>query len=327
MLKIDRGLREIYEAIPDYLKLKPMREMSLAPISLIMARFSLATVYHKSQCVLHRRYVRQARGNNRFTFSRRTCLDSAMQLLSFQAIQHQASQERGRLRSVRSHVNSLTTHDFLLAATVVCMDLYTHRERPENDVSTPSTSVSGGSMSQGSNLSDGAYVSGLAYSRDDLLKALEESRDVWNANRDLSIEAYKASELINVLLEHLRLPYSPAPVQGGQLSAGGQKQQSTSNDEQTAAMTLGMLQSGGIGQNGQAISPQPSQQGQWDTNKTGGMFSPADTSQFTGLFGGAGAPANAPSPFPSSMFNGMGDLGTNMNLDWVSTSRPCTCAC
>ena len=319
ILKIDRGLRDIYEAIPEYLKLKPMREMSLAPISLIMARFSLATVYHKSQCVLHRRYMRLARNNNRYTFSRRSCLESALQLLNFQAIQHQASQERGRLRSVRSHVNSLTTHDFLLAATVVCMDLYDHRERSENDVSTPSTSVSGGSVSQGSNASDGAYVPGLAATRDDLLKALEDSREVWIANRDLSIEAYKASELLNVLLEHLRLPYSPTAATIGTLPQQRQNkqtpQQGASNDEQTAAMTLGMLQSGAMGQNGTGLTPQPMpsflpDHGRTGTPGQGIMPQQFDANMFDATF-------NEASPFPSSMLGNIADPN-NMNLDWVS---------
>ena len=316
-LKVDRGLRDIYDGIPEYLKLKPMREMSLAPISLIMARFSLATVYHKSQCVLHRRYMRVARGNNRYVYSRRSCIESAMQLLSFQAIQHQASQERGRLRSVRSHVNSLTTHDYLLAATVVCMDLYSHRDRPDGngDVSTPSTSVSGGSVSQGSNMSDGSYVSGLSYTREDILKALEDSREIWIANRDLSIEAYKASELLNVLLQHLRLPYSTAAAPSAPSSQGQQQRQGTVNDEQTAAMTLGMLQSGGLGPSPQSQPMSPPQQGQWD-NRAGNLFAPG-SDQFGGGAFGLGAIPNAPSPFPSSMF-GITDFSQNMNLDWVS---------
>ena len=312
ILNIDRGLREIYEGIPEYLKLKPMREMSLAPISLIMARFSLATVYHKSQCVLHRRYMRQARGQNRFVFSRRTSLDSAMQLLSFQAIQHQASQERGRLRSVRSHVNSLTTHDFLLAATIVCMDLYNHREKPDNDVSTPNTSVSGsGSISQGSNASDGGYCTGLSYTREELLKALEDSRDVWRSNRDLSIEAYKASELLNVLLQSLRLPYSPAQPQ---IRTQGQGQQN--NDDRNAAMTLNMLQSG---MSSSEQSPMPPPQGAyWDTANR-----PTNGFGAENYFGGGLLPPtmsnNPSSPFPSSMLGGIGDFGGNMNLDWVSS--------
>ena len=321
ILKIDRGLRDIYESIPDHLKLRPMTEQTLAPISLIMARFSLATIYHKSQCVLHRRYMRLARNGNRYVHSRRQCLDSAMSLLNFQAIQHQQSRERGRLRSLRNHVNSLTAHDYLLAATIVCMDLYNTRERPnaENDVPTPATSVSGGSISQGSNMStDGMYVPGLNYTRDDLIRALEESRDVWMANRDFSMEAYKASELLNVLLYHLKLPYSPSTTQNAQLPTSIQSTPGTNNDEQNAAMTLGMLQSGGVGSNGPSTTvSNPASPGAWDK---GGVFSNfgANNDQFNpGLFGAA----NPASPFSGGFFNqtmGMGNLDTGMNLDWVS---------
>lgn len=330
VLKIDKGLRDIYDGIPDYLKLKPMREMSLAPISLIMARFSLATVYHKSQCVLHRRYMRQARGNNRYMYSRRTCIDSGMQLLSFQHTQHQASQERGRLRSVRSHVNSLTTHDFLLAATVVCMDLYNQRDKPTsgeaaNDVSTPSTSVSGGSVSQGSNMSQGdnTYIPGLQYSRDDLIKALEESKRVWSANRDFSMEAYKASELLNVLLNHLRLPYptNSPNNQGSSVQATPQ-----SNDEQNAAMTLNMLQSGQNVMNnpspmgGSAMGP-PGQTGQFPGEHKGfGSVFPGSSNPDTPGFGNFGnLPNNAPSPFPNLFDGAWAGNGNAMNVDWVSS--------
>jgi hypothetical protein len=321
ILKIDRGLRDIYESIPDHLKLRPMAEQTLAPISLIMARFSLATVYHKSQCVLHRRYMRLARNGNRYMHSRRQCLDSGMSLLSFQAIQHQQSRERGRLRSLRNHVNSLTAHDYLLAATIVCMDLYNTRERTNNDVdvSTPNTSVSGGSISQGSNMStDGAYVPGLNFTREDLIRALEESRDVWMANRDLSIEAYKASELLNVLLYHIRLPYPPSNPTTAPVPSGAQQNPGSSNDEQNAAMTLGMLQSGGLAAAAQSsgASNAASPGTMWD--KTGLYNLGSGNEQFnTGIFGAA----NAGSPFAGGFFSGamgMGNMDQGMNLDWVS---------
>lgn len=316
VLKIDKGLRDIYDSIPDHLKLRPMAEQTLAPISLIMARFSLATVYHKSQCVLHRRFMRLPRNGNRYSHSRRTSLDSAMQLLSFQSIQHQQSRERGRLRSLRNHVNSLTAHDYLLAATVVMMDLYHHKERSDTDVSTPSTTVSGGSISQGSNVSDSVYAPGLTYCREDLVKALEDSREIWMANRDFSIEAYKASELLNVLLHHVRLPSSPSNPTHIQLPAPGRQAQGSSNDEQTAAMTLEMLQAGrvGSGEAGNNGAPSTSPGAQWGVNAPSAMMGDFNNA---GLF--ATGETNAPSPFPNFFNNGaMNDSSQGMNLDWVS---------
>jgi hypothetical protein len=245
-----------------------------------------------------------------------------MQLLSFHVIQHQQSQERGRLRSIRNHVTSLMAHDYLLAATVVCMDLYHHRERSDHDVSTPSTSVSGGSFSQGSSTSDGAYMPGLKYTREDLIRALEESRDVWKVNRDFSMEAYKASELLNVLLYHIRQPASPSNAQHTQIPTGPRPAPGSSNDEQTAAMTLGMLQAGALNSTGPgaSINQSTSAGGQWDKSPFNVGFGPAGDNLASGVFG-AGV-TTTPSPFPSGFFGGaIADLGQTMNLDWVSTAR------
>ncbi|RMZ79425.1 hypothetical protein DV738_g3312, partial [Chaetothyriales sp. CBS 135597] len=294
VLKIDRGLREVYEGIPDYLKLKSMQDINLTPMSLGMARFSLATMYHKSQCVLHNRYMRLARANNRYNYSRRVGLDSAMQLLHFQAVHHRTTMERARGGGLSNHVNSLTTHDFSLAATVLGMDLYYHREKAETDFSSPSTSVSGASVSGGSMQSgDGSYLSGLPYSRSDLVQALEYSLDVWRANQDLSVEAFKTSKLLEILLQQIRSPSLPlAP-----------------SDGQSAVMTPAMQTDPGMS----VLSAQPN--GQWGTDKAGGLFSQDDSLPFGALFGNMGT-MGTPSPFPTTILNGDVDGGANMNLDW-----------
>ena len=323
IMKIDRGLRDIFASIPEHLKLRPMSEQSLSPITLIMAQYSLATVYHKSQIVLHRRFIKLARASNRYMQSRRTCIDSAMQLLSFQAMQFAESGERGRMRSLRNYVNSLATHDFLLAATVLCHDLYFHRNTSELDASTPSTTYSGSSGGSSSNSSDSLYIPGLSYRREDLFRTLETSRDIWWSQRDVSMEAYKASELLNVLLQSSSGSTSLTMIQE---SPSLSRTNTSNNDEQNAAMTLGLLQSGAMTPNTAAASLNQTRQGQG--YGTGGIFD--NKYMLDGnLFGALQAPDpsvntvfgstnNAPSPFPmSGMFNS-GDLVNNMNVDWVS---------
>jgi hypothetical protein len=139
------------------------------------------------------------------------------------------------------------------------------------------------------------------------------------ANRDFSMEAYKASELLNVLLYHIKLPYSPSNPQNAQLPTGTQQAQGTNNDEQNAAMTLGMLQAGGLGSNGQNVGmTNPASPGvSWDKTGLYSNFG-ANSEQFNpGLFGSA----NPGSPFAPGFFSGapgMGNLDSGMNLDWVS---------
>ncbi|KAK5087514.1 hypothetical protein LTR24_006631 [Lithohypha guttulata] len=363
VLKIDKALRDIYDTVPEHLKVRPMSEQQLAPMALIAARFELATIYNKALCVLHRRYVRPAKPGNRYMYSRRTCLESAMQLLDFQAINSQQERSRpDRTMHMRNAINSLTAHDYLLAGTLVCMDLYSTREKAgsEHDANTPNSnssaatpvsSTSGGRGSVCSNEND-TYMPGLPYTRGDVIGSLERSRDIWMVQRDYSMEAYKASELLNVLLYHLKSPYAPdqqiVPPSNGMISGQG----SGSNDEQTAAMTLGMLQAGSMpsgvmphqqamqaaqmAQQAQMQMPGGSQNGgtpmAWDKNTMDSLLagSQLGNTQNTDMYGSNNVGNIQPQDgdwgnlfgagngmFPQSIFGANQGAGTAaMNIDW-----------
>ena len=118
-------------------------------------------VYDKAQCVLHRPYLVRARENPRFTYSRRTCIDSAMELLRVQALLH-AETRNGRLRSRQSRVTSLTSADFLLAGTIVTLDLY-----------------HGLSLQVSGRPSGDTYTWGRER-RDEMTAAIQHSKEIWD---------------------------------------------------------------------------------------------------------------------------------------------------
>ena len=346
VLKIDRGLRDIYASIPEHLKLRPMAEQTLAPISLIMARFGLASLYHKALCVLHRRFLKASQTSLRYLHSRKTCLDSAMILLSFQHTQHAETRDRGRMRSMRAYINSLTTHDFLLSATIVCMDLYYNRETADwadGSSGTPNTSVSGGSGSRGSGSYDPGYGPNVGHRRDELFATLEKSRDIWREMKDQSMEAYKASEVLDMLLTKLRVPYKD-----GARDVGGVNQPQGYSfpngnpagremDEQNAAMTLGLLSSGGVSPDAQARGQGQMQQQQRpgamldskyafesifpNVNDAAGQARQQQKEPYGGTFGGALGAADGAN-IMSGFGNVFGDSndGNEMALDWVRSS-------
>lgn len=363
VLKIDKVLRDMYETVPTHLKVAPMSEQTLVPLAVIQARYGLATLFHKAVCVLHRRYVRLAKPGNRYMYSRRTCLESALKLLEFQSAIQKQDDERSRMRGLRNYVSSLVAHDYLLAGTLVCMDLYSTREREKaqqengGDASTPSTNTSAAtpaSSSAGSRGSvstppdaSGVYVPGLPYTRDDVIAAVEQSRDIWMTQRDYSMEAYKASELMSVLLLQVKAPIIP-----GQTGSNGSTNRGNNNDEQTAAMTLGMLQSGGLSSTQAAQAAQMAQQAQMQIPGSGntpmaydrdtmdaflassqtpnnsipgtGIFPNnfQDSSDWSNVFG----PGNS-GPFPQNIFGNMNTSTVNGNLDidwetWEQLMRP-----
>ena len=135
--------------------------------------------------------------------------------------------------------SSLNAHDFLLAAMIVCLDLWY------------------GAEAEGSGRgSADLYTWGLER-RGDMIRALEISAEIWAETRDQSMEAYKAHELISVMVKKLqspknqgsRQPQSPFPFPGmglGGATNGAFIPPVEEKPEHSAAMTLGMLSNGGM---------------------------------------------------------------------------------
>lgn len=125
-MMLDVEMREMYNNIPPDYKMKPISRSFMDASSTIMNRCCIELLYLKAIVVLHRRYLDTDTSNSKYAKSRCACLDAALDILSRQADLHQASQPRGQLYEDRWMVSSLTAHDFLLAAMVVCLELSVH---------------------------------------------------------------------------------------------------------------------------------------------------------------------------------------------------------
>ncbi|KAF2397331.1 hypothetical protein EJ06DRAFT_481729 [Trichodelitschia bisporula] len=128
--RLDAALQKIYDDTPPILKFRPLDQSILDPPALIFNRFKLELLSHKTRCILHRRYLIDDLPDPRMRASRRICVESAMKLLDHLITTYDAAREGGQLSIVRSFMASLSSHDFLLAAMVLCLEL--------NAVSKPS---------------------------------------------------------------------------------------------------------------------------------------------------------------------------------------------
>lgn len=240
-------------------------------------------MYHKAQCVLHRKYLVRAHENPRFTYSRRTCIDSAMELLRYQSLLHTETQPMGRLRSRHNRVTSLGSTDYLLAATIICIDMY-HGQR----------------LQAAGRVSSDSYAWGRER-REEIIAALRRSKGIWEELQDETIDAWKAGTALGVMLSKLNLGYpestAPAPTFEPQ------------DEKQSAAMTLGLLSSGMSPVNpGHQVLNDP-------TYKMTDAPLPAQ-----GALGTTVDIPGAPSPF-NAMFGQLPDM--QLNLDWVRVSVWC----
>lgn len=336
-MKFDQELREARALHPPLLQMRPFQESARDPANQIMQRLGLEMIYLRSLFVLHRKFIAKGRENPRFAYSRRACIDASMELLAHQSTLHQESQPGGRLRSVKWYISSLTTHDFLLAAMLVCLDLYhcMTAERKGRKVSSPSEPMA-----------DDIYQEER---RDEMLNAVEHCITIWEEVRESSMEAFKASAALKVMVEKLKahreqqkymqdLPEAQRkaaehlqnfqkrghPVFGAFPNGNfGDVNPDDLPPEQSAAMTLGMLSSGGVSS---GANFGMNLENKAYPNTMAGMLSDTMqdrtglTPQYSGTDNSSQNLAGAASPF-SSMF-GQGGSFMNMDslggdIDWV----------
>lgn len=340
IMKLDQEMRDMRATHPSLLQMRSFHESARDPSNLIMQRIGLELVYLRSLFVLHRRFIARGRDNPRFAYSRRTSIDACMEMLTHQATLHEESQPGGRLRGVKWTVSSFTTHDFLLAAGLVCLDLYhateaERRSRQHHSPSQPSQS-----------LSAGTYADDRKHA---MIRAVENCIAIWDAIRDASMEAYKASSMLRVMIEKIKsaclgnqqAQNQMAPSRSfearhpsfGVFPNGTVADFSKADDlppEQSAAMTLGMLSSGGLspGPSFGGIGASPDKQN-YPASMAGLLNEPMQgertglTPSYSSADAGGGI-TGAASPFSTmfganSAFSGM--EGVNADIDWVSS--PC----
>ena len=130
VMLLDKQLEEAKAALPPLLQMPDISELVTDPAEQLMCRFNLDLLYMKTKTVLHRRYMlipfsqlspgEQAKG---IGHSREVCVNCAMRVLQHHHTIYSASQPGGQLESVKWYMGSISTHDFLLAAMVLCLEL------------------------------------------------------------------------------------------------------------------------------------------------------------------------------------------------------------
>lgn len=322
-MKLDNDLREVRTHIPPNLGLKSREESALDPASLIMQRYTLDLVYQKSQVALHRKFLNKARENPRFAYSRRTCVEACLQMLRHQLHLHHESQPGGRLYNIPWSITSAVSQaDFLLAAMVICLDLY-HTAAAE---------------SKGTN--SGEMYDWAVSKREEMYGSIERAVGIWESLRDQSMEAFKASSVLKVMLEKLKNHATLHQQLSKNFSFADPARNGMAMDanvaapEHSAAMTLGMMSSGMTPDAMNMFGPGAGGVGGFQNQRTGMTPQPmngAELGQQTGATSGDSA-GQAPmaqmsgtegmTPFTSLMSGFGGGMdpagGVGVNLNWVS---------
>lgn len=192
VMRLDALLNEKWAEVPAFMHVQPLEQSVTLPPSQIIQRFGLASLYHKTRCVLHRRYLTEAVPRREHEYSRRTCIDAALKLLEYQNTIYLACQPGGILAANGWFGSSLAVHDFLLAAMIVYIVV----------------------QSDTYHCFDGEYGSPgqVAHkpSKEELLQVLRRSFDIWTRISQDAPELKKTADVVATMLHKVKSPASTA---------------------------------------------------------------------------------------------------------------------
>ena len=130
VMKLNDELELASKDMPALLKMPEISELVTDSPEQIMCRINLALLILKTRIILHRNFMlvpleqlseaEQQRGVGTSTL---ICVESALSVLCLQHSIYAESQPGGKLYTVKWYMGSISTHDFLLAAMVVCLVL------------------------------------------------------------------------------------------------------------------------------------------------------------------------------------------------------------
>ena len=301
----DRKLREVMDELPPHLRMQPL-EGSHDPVALIMGRLNVNILYNKVMCILHKKHMVLARQNSRYAHSRRSSIEASLETLRYVRDVVRECQPNGRLRKMKWYVQA-TSKDTMLPTMLVLLDL--HHENQ--------AAISGQRED-----SQPRYF-WTPEQRQEMFDAISSARDIWKSLSGDSVEAYKGSRIIDIMLAKIKNPDPPpAPpemtAKPPDSTFGSGYDDTSMQPEESAAMTLGMLSSGLTAPNfpSQSQSPGGTTYPPFDMG-IAPDFTP-DLSAEPGMSGNGNNPAS-----PFSMFANLSGAGTTMDssIDWVSSSR------
>ncbi|KAM0414943.1 hypothetical protein ACHAPD_006127 [Fusarium lateritium] len=123
-MALQAELESYHNTVPECFRIRPIASTPLdVPGYTIMHRLIIEISYLKTICVLHRPYLRSEKNQERYRASRELCRATALRVIELHLEFEHETRDGGRMHEDRFLLSSLTLHDFLVAAMVLCLDL------------------------------------------------------------------------------------------------------------------------------------------------------------------------------------------------------------
>ena len=192
VMRLDTLLHESQSQLPEPLKGQTVEDLNTGLPQDRIRKFSIDLQFQKARCVLHRKWFFPKKSTTiyPYPYSMKACLEASMRILQTQIIMYGETAPSKALHEHKWKASSLITHDFLLAAMLLCM--YMGYSIAAEDADQTSTQTETGIRVQ--------------WPREKMLQALEGSYLIWEDLSPTSKEANKVAKALKSMLTKVRRP-------------------------------------------------------------------------------------------------------------------------
>jgi hypothetical protein len=190
VMRLDKNLHDVHQQLPESLQALNVEDINTGPPQTIIRKLSIDLTFQKARCILHRKWFfpKKSTAMYPYPYSMKTCIESSMRVLQTQIMLYSETAPNKELRDHKWKASSLITHDFLLAAMLLCLYLGYSLAAEDAGQTNVQTSIR------------------VKWAKDDMLQALQGSYLIWEELSATSKEASKAAKALKSMLARVRTP-------------------------------------------------------------------------------------------------------------------------
>lgn len=181
IVALHQRLLAAHESISPRLRLSSLQDTVTVQPHILLRQCMLELLFQKCLCMLHRRHMTKSFTQAEFGQSRSLCVEAAMSILAIQSDMLDEKKYGSILRQSKGMISSLEQTDFILAATIICLELSSGRSE----------------MAQSEQH--------RKYTRTDLLGALHNSHRHLAKMKDFSADCQQAYSIVSLIIQRLGL--------------------------------------------------------------------------------------------------------------------------
>ncbi|KAH8680680.1 fungal-specific transcription factor domain-containing protein [Xylariales sp. PMI_506] len=131
IMELDQKLREAEASFPTIFRWQPLTQSFMVSPQIIMRRIWLKLTVNRLMIGLHRKYITQSNTQSAYQYSRKACIDAAVNIIELQLLFNEETRPSGLLNPLSWLHSSMLQSVFLLGMSVLCYYIHLANTTPQ----------------------------------------------------------------------------------------------------------------------------------------------------------------------------------------------------